>query len=82
MATLADFLPFLRYKAVVSRTWATTGNIDTVTDGDVKANSHICIQRTSLSVGQWYVTVSNGSFVVTSSDVESATNTTYNYLIL
>ena len=82
MATLADYLPFLRYKTANSVTWTTTGNTHTVTNGDVKANAHICIQHTSVPVGTWSITVSNGSFLVTSSDVEAATNTTFNYLIL
>lgn len=65
----------------MARTWATTGNTDTVTNADVKTNSLIVITRTSVSAGMWYVTVSSGSFVVTSSDSESA-GTTYNYLVL
>lgn len=82
MATLGDYLPFLRYKATNSVTWSTTGNTHTVTNADVKANSHICIQHTSNHVGFWSIVVSDGSFAITSSDVEAATNTTFNYLIL
>lgn len=75
--TVQKFLPIRRK----SRTWATTGNTDSVTDSDVKSDSVILIMHTSLPMGRWYVTVSAGSFVVTSSDTEAAA-TTYDYIII
>jgi len=78
----ADYLPSLKYDDRTSQAWTTTGNTHTVTNAHVKANSQIVIMKTSASAGQWYVTVSAGSFVITSSDVETATTTTFKYLIL
>jgi hypothetical protein len=78
----ADYNPSLRYDAEDSTTWTTTGNTDTVTDVNVKATSIIVIMHTSAYEGNWYVTPAAGSFTVTSSDVETATDTTYKYLIL
>mgnify|MGYP001560667266 CR=1 FL=1 len=82
MSQLPDYLPFLRYKALTSQSWTTTGNTHTVTDGDVKANSLIVIMNTAAYVGKWHIAVSNGSFTITSSDVETATSTTFVYLVL
>lgn len=65
------------------RVWGTTGNTDTVIDASVHPGD--CIITTTLSgsqiqQGTWRVTVSQGSFVVTSTDSESA-GLTYNYFI-
>jgi len=78
----ASALPPFVYKTVNTQEWATTGNTDTVTDSYVHSNSVVVIMNTSAHAGLWYVTVSEGSFVVTSSDAESATTTTYSYIVL
>lgn len=72
-------MPYLRGKTLVSQAWATNGNTHTVTDANVHSNSLIVLQNTSARNGLWYVTVSEGSFVITSSDSESATTTTFVY---
>lgn len=65
-----------------TRTWATTGNTDTVNDTTVHPGSAILVTPVSATpAGFWKVVVAQGSFVVTSSDSESA-GTTYNYRIL
>ena len=81
MASLQDHIPFLRYKTRISRTWATAGLTDAVTDADARLNSNILIEHTSAYDGRWRVTVAAGSFTVTSSDPEAAT-VTYSYVIL
>lgn len=75
-------LPPLSQKQLNTRLWGTTGTTDTVTDAYVHPNSFVAIQNTSAFVGPWYVTVSQGSFVVTSANSETATTTTYSYIIL
>lgn len=72
--------PF-KNKTVNTRQWATLGNTDSVTDEYCYTNSVIYIMNTSTYAGNWYVTVSEGSFVVTSSNSE-ATTVTYSYIIL
>lgn len=79
--SLQRHIPYLKYKTVQTRTWASAGNTDTVTDSAVYANSLIFIMPTSAFAGRWYVTVSDGSFIVTSSDAENVT-VTYDYLII
>lgn len=64
-----------------TRTWATTGNTDTVYDATVHPGSAIVWTATSIPAGNWKAVVSQGSFVITSSDSESA-GLTYNYRIL
>lgn len=75
-------MPPLALKTVNTRLWATGGNTDTVTDPYVHTNSMILINNTSAFVGPWYVTVSQGSFIVTSANSETATTTTYSYIVL
>jgi len=53
-------------------TWATTGNTNTVTDSAVSATSMVLIQYTSIPNGNWKIVAGSGSFVITSSDSESA----------
>lgn len=65
-----------------TRTWATTGNTDTVYDASVHPGSTILTTPVGATpAGFWKVVVAQGSFVVTSSDSESA-GLTYNYRIL
>lgn len=64
-----------------SRIWGTTGNTDTVIDATVHPGSAILVTPTVTPVGNWKVVVAQGSFVVTSSDSESA-GLTYNYRVL
>lgn len=66
-----------------TRVWLTTGNTDTVTDASVHPSNAILITPVgSQPAGFWKVVVSStgGSFVVTSTDSESA-GLTYNYFI-
>jgi hypothetical protein len=77
----AGYNPSLMYETRSSNTWTTSGNTNTVTDGNVRSNSIILIQHTSDFSGRWYITVSSGSFLITSSDSEG-TNVTFKYLIL
>jgi hypothetical protein len=79
---IAHYLPAFKYCDRDSQSWTTTGNTHTVTNAHVDANSQIVIMNTSVKAGNWYVTVSQGSFTITSSDVETATTTTFNYIIL
>lgn len=79
----AQYMPSMQNIALTTRIWLTTGNTDTVTDASVHPGS--CVVVTPVGVtpaGTWKVVVSQGSFVVTSSDPETATTTTYNYRIL
>lgn len=75
----ANYSPYLRYKSLTSIAWETTGNTMTITDENVHTNSLIVIMNTSARNGLWYVTASEGSFTITSSDSESATTTTFVY---
>lgn len=79
--TAARYSPFLAYKSAITQTWATTGNTDTVTNANVHSNSVVIPVPTSQQNGLWYVTVTEGQFVVTSSDSESA-GLTYTYIVL
>lgn len=79
------------------RTWATTGNTDTVTDVNLTSTSRVDYAVTGgTQQGQWKVvvtpttysttaagvtTINSGTFVVTSTDSESA-GLTYTYKIL
>lgn len=80
--TAANYSPYLRYKSLTSQTWTTTGNTHTVTDANVHSNSLIALMNTSARSGNWYFTVSEGSFVITSSDSETATTTTFVYQVI
>lgn len=63
------------------RVWGTTGNTDTVIDASVHPGDCILITVVgNPSAGFWKVAVTQGQFVVTSSDSESA-GLTYNYFI-
>lgn len=63
------------------RIWGTTGNTDTVIDASVHPGNCILVTPVGATpAGDWKVVVSQGSFVVTSSDSESA-GLTYNYFI-
>lgn len=75
----ANYSPYLRTKVLASNTWLTTGNTHTVADANVHTNSLIVITNTSARAGLWYVTVTEGQFIITSSDSESATTTTFVY---
>ena len=64
-----------------TRVWLTTGNTDTVYDASVHTGNCIIVTPVGATpVGDWKVVVSQGSFVVTSTDSESA-GLTYNYFI-
>jgi len=71
--------PSLRHDTLSEVTWA-SGNTKTVTDAHVRAGSLIVLMPTSLPAGRWYITVSAGSFIITSSDAES--NATFKYRIM
>ena len=88
-----EYAPNLTYVGPVTRAWASTGNTDTVTDDSVQATSQVVIMNTSARAGNWYVSnitptsstggvVTSGSFTVTSSSSETATITTYKYILI
>jgi hypothetical protein len=81
MLDQARYNPSLMYTTRTSQTWAAAGNTNTTTDPNVRADSIILIHHTSDYSGRWYITCSDGSFLVTSSDSEG-TNVTFKYLIL
>jgi len=65
-----------------TRSWGTTGNTDTVIDATVHPSSTVVVSATgAIPAGFWKVVVTQGQFVVTSSDSETA-GLTYNYAIL
>lgn len=65
-----------------TRSWLTTGNTDTVIDASVHPSSNVLVTAVNNTpAGFWKLTVTQGQFVVTSSDSESA-GLTYNYIIL
>ncbi len=64
------------------RSWGTTGNTDTVIDATCHPSSIVVLNAVGATpAGFWKVVVSQGSFVVTSSDSENA-GLTYNYMLL
>lgn len=78
----SQYDPAMQNGASCTRIWLTTGNTDTVTDASVHPSSTLVITPTGATpAGFWKVVVSQGSFVVTSSDSESA-GLTYNYAVL
>ncbi len=80
--SLQSVIPAARHRTVRTRTWASAGNTDTVTDKDVKDNSIIVIMNTSARNGRWYVSsISNKTFTVSSSDVEDG-SPTYSYEVI
>lgn len=74
----AHQIPHFRYLSKAINTF-TSGNSQTITNSAVEANSVIVIMHISAPAGRWRVTVSDGSFVITSSDSESSA--TFKYLI-
>lgn len=78
----AQYQPGMQNVSKPVRSWATSGNTDTVIDATVHPNSAILVTPTSANpAGFWKIVVSQGQFVVTSSDSESA-GLTYTYRIL
>ena len=77
----AQYLPGMQNVTTPTRTWLTTGNTDTVIDASVHPSSAILVTPQSVPAGFWKVVASQGSFLLTSSDSESA-GITYNYRIL
>lgn len=63
------------------RVWGTTGNTDTVNDASCSTGSFIDIMPASIPAGFWKVVAGQGSFVVTSSDPETASTMQYYYRI-
>ena len=86
MAILADYVPFLRYKALKTGTF-TQGTIAgtpvTITDVDCKPNSFVVVMPTETQAGFWRTTAGSGSFTVTSTLTENLIGgVDFNYLIL
>ncbi len=69
--------------ATVDTAWVTSGNTMTVTDTNATTTSLIVFMATGTvpPVGNWAVARSNGSFIIKSSDSESA-GLTFSYKIL
>lgn len=77
----SSYDPAMQNLPICTRIWGTTGNTDTCIDAVVHPSSCVVVTPTSLPAGDWKVVVSQGSFVVTSTDSESA-GLTYNYTVL
>lgn len=78
----SQYDPAMQNLPISTRSWGTTGNTDTVYDATVHPSSCIVVTPVGATpVGFWKVVVAQGSFVVTSSDIETA-GLTYNYTIL
>lgn len=80
----AQYMPSMQNIAITTRIWGTTGQTDTVTDASVHPGSCIVVTAvagTPAQAGFWKIVVSQGSFVVTSTDQETA-GLTYNYRIV
>lgn len=74
--------PAMANTGISTRTWGTTGNTDTVIDASVRPSACIVVTPVgNTPAGFWKVVCGSGSFVVTSSDSESA-GLTYNYTLL
>lgn len=74
--------PALQNTLPSMRVWGTTGNTDTVFDATCHPSSTIVYTPTgNTPAGFWKCVASQGSFVIISSDSESA-GLTYNYTIL
>lgn len=83
MRSLQKSVPYLRFKAAKTGTWANPGNIHDVEDNELLDNSVIVIMHTSAYNGRWRVSaISAGvSFRIISSDPEDS-GTTFSYEIL
>lgn len=68
-------LPPLSNKVLNTGTWGTGGNTLTILDEYIHANSvvHVYVTGTVPAAGNWAVTVTQGSCVVTSDTAESST---------
>ena len=74
--------PAFQNVANTQRIWATTGNTDTVIDASVHPSSNVLVTPVGTNPnGFWKIVASQGQFVVTSSDSETA-GLTYNYVLL
>lgn len=79
----AQYMPSMQNIAITTRIWGVTGNTDTVIDATVHPGSCVVVTAVGTTpAGTWKVVVSQGSFVVTSTNSESATTTTYNYRVI
>ncbi len=76
-----NYMPGFSNIPAVTRSWATNGNTDTITDASIHPSSQLNIEPTSQPAGTWWSVVSQGSAVVHSTDAETA-GTTYTYRIL
>lgn len=74
----AEYSPALRYTSRTTQTW-TVGTTHTITDANIKADSIIFVMNIDIPVGHWKYTISSGSVLITSTDVE--TGKTFKYLI-
>jgi len=78
----SQYDPAMQNTGISTRTWATTGNTDTVNDASIHPSSCIVVTPVGATpAGFWKYTITQGRMVVTSSDVEQA-GLTYNYTIL
>lgn len=78
----SQYDPSLAFIPPPQRSWGTTGNTDTVIDASVHPSSIVVVNPVNNTpVGFWKIVVSQGQFVITSSDVESA-GLLYNYVLL
>lgn len=77
----ANYIPVFKDDEVdnSSETWV-SGNTKTISNKNVRANSFILIMWTSSHSGGWYLTVSDGQFIITNED--ALTNVTFKYRII
>lgn len=78
----SQYDPSFALLSTPQRIWGTTGNTDTVIDASIHPSSIVvynCVGATPN--GFWKCVVSQGQFVITSSDSENA-GLTYNYMLL
>ena len=74
----AAHLPSFKHDDKTTQTW-TTGLTHTITNAHIKPDSIIVITHLSVPVGHWGQAVSDGSVLLTSTDVE--TGATFKILI-
>ena len=78
----SQYDPSFTFIPTPQRVWGTTGNTDTVIDANCHPSSVVVVNPVgNTPAGFWKVVVSQGQFIVTSSDSESA-GLTYNYMLL
>lgn len=82
--TVAQYVPFFRYKNVSTTTWGASPNTAVIADPSVSTNSYIAFQATGTQpAGTWFLLSQTAGvgFTITSSDAESSTQA-IRYIVL